>query len=531
VRENLIILLLHFAMALVLSLLLTPFVRFVGAKLGAFDQPSERKSHLRAIPRIGGVAMFLSFLASLLTIASFFDLPGTHLALDGKREFFLAGGLVVFGVGLFDDFYRISHRIKFAFQLFGSTIAYLGGVQITNVFGLDLGGAYGLASYAVTVFWFVLFINAINLIDGLDSLAVGIAFFTSTIMAIVAMWRGAFSEAFLFGALAGACLGFLRYNFNPASIFMGDSGSYFLGYIIAGISILSSSKSEVGTTILIPFVALGVPILDTILAPMRRFILGKGMFRPDAAHIHHRLVALGLSTRNSVLVIYIVSAMLCIFSLALVNWHLFGVLAVVAFLFLKKLGYLQHVGTDRIYRWIRDVYDEAGLSRDRRSFLGMQLQICGSRNIGELWQHTCRALTMLDFDMSKMRIDNHNSNGGNSNPEHSVGHTGVIISKTVAPEREQRAGEADHAAELIWTYNGFDSNDYLSQPCMFKLELPLQDEQYNDLGKLWLVKDLKRSPFSHYTLKRVEHLRRSVTRNLKILKREGAKSQAENLQS
>jgi len=523
VSEKLTILLLHFAIALTLSVIITPFTRFVGARLGAFDEQGERKVHLGAIPRVGGIAICLSFLVSVFILHFLFGLPQAYLTLDRKTGLFLAGGLIVFGIGLFDDFHPIGHRVKFCFQVFGSSIAYLGGVHITYLFGVDIGGAHAVASYAVTIFWFVLFINALNLIDGLDGLAGGIAFFTSTVMAIISYWRGDFSSAFLFGALAGTCLGFLRYNFNPASIFMGDGGSYFLGYIIAGISILSSSKSQVGATILIPLLALGVPIFDTILAPIRRFLIGKRMFRPDTGHVHHRLVSMGFSTKKAVWIIYAASLVLCVFSLFLVNLHnqtvgiFLASLASVVFLFLKKLGYLQHLDADRIYGWIKDVSDEAGLSRERRSFLNLQLAICDSKDLEELWKNTCRALMMLDFDMSKIKVANQ-ANRGDRNPDQPAGHTDLGIPGISLPKRElDNVGEADHDVEWTWTYNGFDPNRYVCQECMFKLELPLLDDQNNNLGTLWLVKDLKRNSFSHYTLRRVEHLRRSVTRTLKTL--------------
>ena len=418
VYEKPTILFVHFVIALAFAITLTPLARSLGAKLGAFDQPGERKIHRKPIPRIGGIAIFLSFFLSLFVTHFLFRLPETWIIFNRKMAMFLVGGMVVFGVGLFDDFHRIRPLVKLAFQMLGASIAYLGGVHINNLFGLDLESSYALMSYAVTIFWFVLLINALNLTDGLDGLAAGVAFFTSAIMTIISIWGGNYPNALLFGALAGTCLGFLRYNFNPASIFMGDGGSYFLGYVIAGISIMNSSKSQVGATILIPLLALGVPIFDTLLAPLRRFFLGKAMFRPDTGHIHHRLVSMGFSTKKAVCIIYAASMILCIFSLFLVNLQNRGIgffllsLAIIAFLFLKKLGYLEHIAADSIYGWIKDVSDEAGFSHDRRSFLNLQLEISASHNHEELWQNTCEALRMLDFDMSRMSLNTH-LNGGN----------------------------------------------------------------------------------------------------------------------
>ena len=521
---KLTIIFIHFVTALVLALLTTPLVGSLGTRLRAFDQPNERKVHRKPIPRVGGIAIFLSFFVTLFVTHLLYGPYETALTLDLKVGMFLLGGIVVFGVGLCDDFHRIRPRIKLAFQVLGASIAYLGGIHITNLFGLDLELPYGpLVSYAVTVFWFVLFINALNLIDGLDGLAAGIAFFSATVMTIISTWGGHYFNALVFGTLAGACLGFLRYNFNPASIFMGDGGSYFLGYVIAGMSIVNSSKTQIGATILIPLLALGVPIFDTLLAPLRRFVMGKGMFRPDTGHIHHRLVAMGFSTKKTVWIIYAASVVLCAVSLLLVHLQnqrigIFLVsLALVAFLFLKRLGYLEYLAADKIYGWFRDVSDVAGLTHERRSFLNLQLEINDSKDLQELWQNTCQALTMLDFDMSKIVISNHR-NGGNGKSGHAavVAHQGT--NGNGGPKVKPTNGDkANGHVELVWTHNGFDLNSDGCRDCLLKLELPLLNDRADNLGMLWLVKDLKRHSVSHYTLRRVEHLRRSVTRTLERL--------------
>jgi UDP-GlcNAc:undecaprenyl-phosphate/decaprenyl-phosphate GlcNAc-1-phosphate transferase len=527
VSGKLTIIFVYFVTALVLALLTTPLAGSLGTKLGAFDHPNERKIHRKPIPRVGGIAIFLSFFTTLFLTHLLYGPYETALNLDIKVGMFLTGGIIVFGIGLCDDFHRIKPRVKFAFQVLGASIAYLGGIHITNLFGLDLRLPYGPpVSYVVTVFWFVLFINAINLIDGLDGLAAGIAFFSSTVMTVISTWSGQYLNGLVFGTLAGACLGFLRYNFNPASIFMGDGGSYFLGYIIAGMSIVNSSKTQIGATILIPLLALGVPIFDTILAPIRRFVVGKGMFRPDSGHIHHRLVAMGFSTKKAVWIIYVASMGLCVMSLLLVNRHnqeigIFLVfLALVAFLFLKRLGYLEHVAANKICDWFRDVSDEAGLSHDRRSFLNLQLEINNSKDLQELWHNTCQALTVLDFDMSKIVISNH-GNGGNGKS----GHPAMVADQETNGNGRHRnvpanGDKANGHLELLWTHNGFDLSKDGCQECLLKLELPLLNDRNDNLGILWLIKDLKRNSFSHYTLRRVEHLRRSVTRTLERLENE-----------
>jgi UDP-GlcNAc:undecaprenyl-phosphate GlcNAc-1-phosphate transferase len=213
------------------------------AKGSVPDAPSERKEHTSPTPRCGGLAIVAAFLFTLALSTLITTGVSDKLVLDREATFFLLGALMVFGVGLFDDFHRLGPKVKFLFQVIGASIAFWGGlrIEVFSLFSIDLH--FVILSYFVTVFWFVFFINAVNLIDGLDGLAAGIAFFASAVLVILSVLRGEYLIAMLFAALAGAVLGFLRYNFNPASIFMGDGGSYFLGYVIAGLSIMGSIKS------------------------------------------------------------------------------------------------------------------------------------------------------------------------------------------------------------------------------------------------------------------------------------------------
>ena len=184
-------------------------------------------------------------------------------------------------------------------------ISYAGGIQIGVVYLPGVGElALGWLSLPLTVFWFLLILNALNLIDGLDGLAAGITLFVALTLLIVWSSPSNLIVALALAALAGASLGFLRYNFHPASIFLGDSGSYFLGYNLAALSILGSLKSEAAVAILIPIIALGVPVIDALWSPVRRFILGQRIFTPDRDHIHHRLLKLGYTHRRAVLMLY-----------------------------------------------------------------------------------------------------------------------------------------------------------------------------------------------------------------------------------
>ncbi len=238
---------------------------------------------------------------------------------------------------------------------------------------------------------------------------------------------------------------------------------------------------------------------------------------------------MGFSTKKAVFIIYAASMVLCILSLLLVNLQnrIIGIfllaLAITAFCFLKRLGYLKHIAPERIYGWIKDVSDEAGFSHERRSFLNMQLEISGSKTYQELWQNTCKALEMLDFDMSKILLWNH-ANGRNGNSDFWRNPGGPInlrkgIAGSMAETSDGKRG--NRRVEWVWTHNGFDIDRDGRHECLLKLELPLLDDRNNNLGMLWLVKDLKRNSVSHYTLRRIEHLRRSVTQTLDKLRSEG----------
>ena len=479
-----------FAIALTLSLVLTPLAGKLGTRFGALDEPNDRKLHGKSIPRTGGLGIFVVFILTLV-ISSFFNTKISDLlVLDQQTIFLLGGAIICFGIGIFDDFHRLGPWIKFLFQIMAASIAYWGGIHIG---GFNVLGVYikvGLFSYFVTVFWFVLFINAVNLVDGLDGLAGGIVVFASVIMVILSVLKEDFLTAILFTTLGGSVLGFLRYNFNPATIFLGDGGSYFLGYAVAGISIMGSVKSQLSAAILIPLLALGIPLFDTILSPLRRFIRGRKMFRPDNGHVHHRLIDMGLTTKKAVFTIYMLTFLLCIMAVVMVNIRdeqaglFLIVLGTGVVIFVRKLGYFEYIGSDKIYGWFKDLTDEAGITQQRRSFLSLQIDTGRSENFEELWQNITMAFNMLEFDMAELNLNS-------KNPSKSA-----------------------FQKNLTWKRDGFDVSNDICKECLLKLELPLLNNEEKNFGTLWLVKDLQRNAISHYTLRRVEHLRRTLVGTL-----------------
>jgi UDP-GlcNAc:undecaprenyl-phosphate/decaprenyl-phosphate GlcNAc-1-phosphate transferase len=529
-----------FLIALGFALVLTPLATRLGVRLGAVDVPSERKIHTTPIPRVGGLAVFLAFAATMGLTNMYVTHVSELFVFDHRTAFGFYGALVVFGCGLWDDFRRLNLWIKLLFQILGATLAFTGGISIGGFFIEGLGLQFGILSYAVTLFWFLLFINAVNLIDGLDGLAGGVVFFTCLLMIILSVMRADYLSAIYFATLGGAILGFLRYNFNPASIFLGDGGSYFLGYAVAALSIMGSVKSQVGALMLIPLLALGVPVFDTILSPVRRFALGQKMFQPDKGHIHHRLLAMGLSSRNVVLILYGATIALCLMAIMIVNLRnetiglFLVILGVGALILVRKTGYLGYLALDKFYGWFRDVTDAAGISRERRTFLAVQIEAGRTRTLEELWTHVGEALEMLKFDRAELHLghrrtapllfgqENRNSAPFSCGKKGAVpGFPGPERRRTTSCDSPQQTPqttfksvrEQGEETVQIWARGYYKRTTDGSWDRMLKIDLPLDSNG----ARLLLMKDLRRDPLSYYTFRRLEHLRRTILFNLSRL--------------
>ncbi len=296
-------------LALVIVAALTPAVRVLAFRLGAVARPGGRHVHQKAIPRLGGLGICVAFSAAVGAL---------YLGDPGAAELFhnvhtrmlglFAGGVAMCAVGAVDDTRGIRAVHKLLLQVVVASFTYACGFRILGVH-LPFLGDIDTASLSLplTVLWIVGIINAINLIDGLDGLAAGVVFFASLTNLVVARLAGDPLVGLLSGAAAGSVLGFLFYNFNPARIFMGDSGSYFLGYVLATTSLVgTASKTSTAVSLLVPVLALGVPIFDTLFAMVRRVLERRSIFSPDRGHIHHRLLDMGLTHRRAVMIIYAV---------------------------------------------------------------------------------------------------------------------------------------------------------------------------------------------------------------------------------
>lgn len=286
--------------ALIISLILVPWVGRLAVKIGAVDKPNERKVHTKIMPRMGGLAIYISFfLVLFLTQEVSRQLIGLFL-----------GGTVLVIVGIIDDKMDMPAKVKLVGQIIAACIVVAFGVRVDFVtsFLHEEPMLLSIFSIPATVIWIVAIINAVNLIDGLDGLAAGISTIAATTMAIVGYLSGQYLMAAMAMILIGATLGFLKYNFHPASIFMGDTGSMFLGYNLAVFAVLGFAKSFTLLSLATPILVLAIPILDTLFAIVRRKLNHMPIFKPDKNHLHHRLLHYGFSHKGTVLIIYIVSA-------------------------------------------------------------------------------------------------------------------------------------------------------------------------------------------------------------------------------
>lgn len=320
--------LITFVLAFIVAFSATPIVRKLAFKAGAIDIPKdERRMHNKPIALMGGAAIITGFIVSLA-----FDLITTTNLLTPGREFLglLTGIAIIALLGVLDDIKTLRAKVKLAFQLAAAiSVVLISGTRITvlsNPFGsssyLELSP---FISYSLTILWIVGITNAINLLDGLDGLAAGVSSISSLSLFFVSMLRGdlepsiAIYTAVIAAALAGSTLGFLPFNFNPAKIFMGETGSAFLGFTLGVISIQGTLKSYTAISIAIPLLVLGLPLFDTLSAIIRRVVSGKSIMQADRGHLHHKLIDMGLSQRQSVVVMYTASGALGLCAIVLAD--------------------------------------------------------------------------------------------------------------------------------------------------------------------------------------------------------------------
>ena len=296
-----------FIIAYIVTFVLTPFVKKLAFKIGAVDVPRDnRRMHKRPTARLGGLAIYFGFMISAFLFCE----------IDKQLAGIMIGATIIVILGVFDDIYALSAKLKFAVQFGAALFPCIMGVQVEFIRVpqfISPSGYIGLGLLAipVTMIWIVGISNAVNLLDGLDGLACGVSSISALTLLSIALIAGEPAVAFVTSALVGACFGFLPYNFNPAKLFMGDTGALFLGFMLAATSVQGLFKGYAVISNAAPFVSLGLRIFDTLSAIIRRIKNGRPIMSPDREHLHHRLVDAGFSQKQAVTIIYILCSILC----------------------------------------------------------------------------------------------------------------------------------------------------------------------------------------------------------------------------
>jgi UDP-GlcNAc:undecaprenyl-phosphate GlcNAc-1-phosphate transferase len=420
------------------SLVLTPIIRRLAHLHGWVDRPDgRRKRHVEPVPRVGGIAVYAAFVFSsgvFLLAALPSDPWYGAVAVHAYRHLVVACGLVM-AVGLADDLWGVKPVAKITAQAGAALYLFANGYRI-DVVSNPFGGEttpLGVFALPVTVLWFVGMSNAFNLIDGLDGLAAGIGLFSTTTLFIAAAINERWEVALLCSALGGALLGFLRYNFFPANIFLGDSGSLLIGFALAAFAIRGSMKSSAAVAVAAPLLALAVPILDAAIAVLRRLIAGKNPFEADGDHIHHRLLRRGWGPRSAVILLYAIAGAFGALSLLTMSerGQVAGLViiatSVVTWLGIQHLGYPEFGEVHRILR--KGLLHERQAMGNNVYLKSLEASFTEARDIETLWATVVEMTQRIECRSVELR-----------------GGTGAGLSW-------RRDGSADAADSLLsWTF-------------------------------------------------------------------------------
>ncbi|MFH0953720.1 MAG: MraY family glycosyltransferase [Verrucomicrobiota bacterium] len=401
-----------FLLAYILAVVATRLVMVAARRLGVVDRPDGyRKLHLRETPRLGGVAIFIAAATPILALFLLNRLSTvSHVLVHSGRELMglLVGASMALGLGVLDDVLDLRPRWKVFWQILIASVAFAFGFSIeaiSNPFGKPL--YLGILTYPVSVFWFVGCMNAVNLLDGLDGLAAGTCLFVGMTLFLVSLHFNNVLAMLLMASLSGAVLGFLFFNFPPAKIFLGDSGSMLLGFLIAAFSLVGTSrKAEAAVALFVPIVALGLPILDTSMAILRRWYKRLPISAPDRQHIHHVMLSMGYSQQRAVLTLYAIclalggAALLITFARSEIVIFVIGSLVVTAFVCIRLFSGVRLV----------DVLDKLSqdTSRNQRSFGARVLVERATQRMGtapsldDIWNACTEVFEGLELDSAEL---------------------------------------------------------------------------------------------------------------------------------
>src|SRR5579862_3939369 len=401
-----------FFISLLSSFVFTRYVRDFASRRGWVATPfQERHLHSTPLPRLGGVAIFISFSLSLLVAAALaLYIPHLHSAFS-LRMFLtiLSPASVVFMLGVYDDLYTAGPYLKFAVQAVAASMLFAGGLRILNL--PVLFGEHQLPWFIalpLTILWVLAITNAFNLIDGLDGLAAGSALFSTLVAFVVALLNGQSLIIVMTIALAGAILGFLRYNFNPATIFLGDSGSLFIGFLLSALALKGAQKAPTIVAVAIPVVSFGLPILETSLSILRRLISGRPVFTADREHIHHKLLQHGMTHRQVVILLYGVSAIFAMLSLFLL-WPtgsslglVLAVLGIGIWIGVQHLGYLEF---GELARVAHRTFDQPQIFVNNLAIRRATEELKVARDYDQVRRILVAAFGSNDFDSFELKLE------------------------------------------------------------------------------------------------------------------------------
>lgn len=394
----------------VLAILSTAIVITVAKRFHLVDIPGVRKVHSKPIPRIGGVAIFVSMIGLVIPVLLLpNDVGETFRLVQFKIITLLIAAGFMFLVGLIDDIKGLRVRTKIIAQLMSAMVICLAGMRIESIpITATITLHFGWFSWIFTIVWIVGITNAINLSDGLDGLAAGISAIACGVIAILAIYNGDTIMAILMLALLGSLTGFLLFNFEPAKTFMGDSGSLFLGFTIASASILSATKTETIVGLALPILALGIPIFDTLFSMLRRFLERRSMFSPDRSHFHHRLLALGLRQRHVVLTTYLITLLAAGMGMfMLVTRNSQTIIIFICTLILLVLVF-RVVGSIRLRDTIAGIKNKHSITSQKKQELNayenIELHFRQVEKFDDWWQAVCFAAGEMDFSRSSLRL-------------------------------------------------------------------------------------------------------------------------------
>ncbi len=392
-----------FCGSLLLSLAFTPLVIFVARALNIYDDLHARKIHAQAVPRIGGVAIFLAMMALTIPALLLNNTIGVAFqAIQSQVLALLAAGILVFLMGFADDLCRLRARTKFIVQILAALLVCGYGIRIESIQVADwFTIEFGPLSWPLTVLWIVGITNAVNFIDGLDGLAAGIATITCGVIALLAVLSGQVVMAVLMLALLGSLIGFLAFNFNPARLFMGDSGSMFLGFMLAAASVMCAHKASTLIGLALPFLALGIPIFDTLFSMLRRLLERRSIFSPDRSHIHHRLIDMGLQQRHVVLFLYTVTLLITALGMFMMLARDSGKVVVLICVTLLLVLVFRVIGAVRLretlVRLKTNLKQTRNHNQQHRQFEDALLLMRNVHTFDQWWLAACAAATQLDL--------------------------------------------------------------------------------------------------------------------------------------